>query len=209
MRLLLLTLATAATVCACDAGHPRRQAAIAGVGAITAEDRAVLDRRLDADGTFAFLQPATTYAAHDGRLEIGVGAADVPDDDLRFLLSRQGRVAVTSEWGRVRLDGTGIADVQAAMGDNGQPVLRFQLTPAGQQRLSRFATRDAIGSPMLVKLDDETLVSARLAEPIAGARFQVTLLRPVAEVSLIAQVMRSGALSFQPGAVSVGSRAAS
>ena len=209
MRLLILTLVAAATLSACGAGQPRRLATVAGVAVLTTEDRAVLDRRLDADGTFALLHPATTYAVRDGRLDIGVGAADGPDDDLRFLLSHQGRVLVTSEWGRVWLDRSGMADVQAARGDNGQPVLRFVLTPAGQQRFSKFATRDAAGSQMLLKLDDETLVSARLAGPIDGASFQVTLARPVAEVSLIAQLIRSGTLSFQPGQVSVRANPAS
>ena len=62
---------------------------------------------------------------------------------------------------------------------------------------------------MLLKLDDETLVTAHLGGPINGAYFQVNLPRPVAEAMLIARLMRSGALSFQPGPVKVSAGAAS
>ena len=93
--------------------------------------------------------------------------------------------------------------MQPAMGADGQTVLRFRLTPEGSQRLARFATDQPLGSHMVLKLDDETLVAASLAGPL-GASFQVTVARPLRDLFLIARLIRSGALSFRPGEVTVG-----
>ena len=130
------------------------------------------------------------------------GSADDADDDLRFLLGHQGTCSLASEFGRTWVDSGGIADVEVGSDANGQPVLRFKLTPEGRQRLAKF-TRDATGARMILKLDDEILSSATVAGPITEGRFQVSLPRSVAQMQLIARVIRSGPLSFPPAEVTV------
>jgi hypothetical protein len=208
MRLPLASILFLAALSACNAKPSGQRVTMAGVTALSDADVAILHRRLDDDGLLAFLHPPTTFAAHDGRLEVRVGPADEADDDLRYLLAHQGAVAIASEFGRVWVDRSGIADVRASLGQDGSPMLQLTLTPEGAQHLSRFAGRDAIGARLLVKIDDETVVSAVIGAPL-GDRFQFAIRRPVHEVALMAQLIRSGMLSFRPGAVDVvpGSRA--
>lgn len=203
MRLPFACLTLLAALSACSASPSGQQVTVAGVTALTDADAATIHRRLDDDGLLAFLHPATTLAVRDGSLVVHAGSASTSDDDLRYLLGHQGAFTVTSQFGRAWLDGSGIADIRANMGQDSNPVLIVSLTHEGQQRLARFANRDAVGSRILVKLDDETISSAALMGPLEGEHFQVGLRRPVHEVVLMADLIRSGALSFRPGDVTV------
>ncbi len=203
MRLLLVSILAAATLAACSGDRSDRHVTVAGAGAFAAGDRAVVESRLADDSVFGFLHPAPTIAVRGDRLDVRVAAASDPDDALRFLLSHQGRFAATGESGQVWFDQADIADVQPQMGPEGRFVLRFRLTSEGGRRLARFATDQAVGSHMVLKLDDDALVTATLAGPLGGGSFQVGVARPLGELFLIARVIHSGALSVRPSEVTV------
>lgn len=202
-RLLSLSLLAVACLSGCNASSTGRHVTIAGVDHFDATDKAVLDERLDANGTLAFLHPATTYAVRDGQLVIDIGASGDTDDELVSLLSRQGRFRVAGEDGQVWLDQRALANVTANFSPaDGGVVLVFTLTPDGGQRLAQHTNDPGPGTIMVLKLDDETLASARVTAPL-GERFQAPIRGSAQDALRIAQVIRSGALSFKPGNVTV------
>ena len=203
-RLLLLPLLAIACLSGCNGSQTGRHVTIAGVSQFSAADKAVLDRRLGLDGTFAFLHPATTYVVHDGRLDIDIGATGDTDDELKSLLSRQGRFSVSGEDGQVWLDQSALADVTANFAQAGDGLmLVFTLTQEGGQRLAQRTSHPDLTTIMVLKLDDATLASARVNSPLGG-RFQAPIHGSAQDAMRLAQVMRSGALSFKPGDVTVG-----
>ncbi len=203
IRLLSLSLLAVACLSGCNGSSTGRHVTIAGVDHFSAADKAVLDARLGVDGTLAFLHPATTYAVRDGQLVIDIGASGDADDELVSLLSHQGRVTVAGDDGQVWIDQRALANVTANFSQaDGGVMLVFTLTPEGGQRLAQHTNSPGPGTMMSLKLDDETLASARVTAPL-GERFQAPIRGSAQDALRIAQVMRSGALSFKPGNVTV------
>ena len=203
IRLLLLSLLVASGVSGCSGSQTGRHVTIAGVDHFNAADKAVLDARLGVDGPLAFLHPATTYAVRDGQLVIDIGASGDSDDELVWLLSHQGRVTIAGEDGQVWLDQRVLANVTANFSQaDGGVVLVFTLTADGGRSLAQHTSNPGLGTIMVLKLDDETLASARVIAPL-GERFQAPIQGSAHDALRLAQVMRSGALSFKPGNVTV------
>src|SRR5205085_168212 len=98
----------------------------------------------------------------------------------QFLLSHRGILEVTSEGGVPWLNQGHVAD--SAVGNDGQErkVLRLRLTEEGTHRLARLSSAN-IPTLVIVKLDGQTLVSARLTVPITQGHLEVTVDRPIDE----------------------------
>ncbi len=206
MRSLLLFLSLAAVLVGCGFGtSANKRIDLAGASNVSAEDQAVIAKRLDDGGLLGFLNPTPSFTAPAGHLEIRLRAAPDADDDMRFLLSHQGRFEVRGEDGQVWVDQADIVEARPAMGQDGAPVLRIKLADAGAKRLAGLSSAAAagLGETLVVKLDDETLSAPRVVGAITGGNLELPIKRKVGEVFLIARIILSGKLSFRPGDVRV------
>ena len=76
---------------------------------------------------------------------------------------------------------------------NGMPVVSFQLDARGADRFCRLS-RDNVGQPFAIVLDNEVISAPVLREPICGGAGQISGGVSVAEANDLALLLRAGAL---------------
>ena len=92
-----------------------------------------------------------------------------------------------------------MSSTRAAVGEGGQAVLRLRLSDEGRDRLALFS-RTRTPTVVQVMFDRRSMTLANVQGPITEGRVELPLEdRSLEQVSLIAQILRSGALSFEPG----------
>ncbi|MCW7536932.1 hypothetical protein OOT46_03575 [Aquabacterium sp. A7-Y] len=189
--------------CGSEAGRAR-DIEVAGAAAFTEDDARVITARLR-DATERKLweaEPTYSFVATAGGIKVRASAAPV-DEDLRYLLSHRGEFVVRPELGASWFEHRHIVDAQAAIDESGQALLRLRLSDEGRERLARFSAKH-VPATVQVMFDRRQLTAARVSQPITEGRIEVPVgSRSPKEVLLIAQILRTGALSFQPGAIQV------
>lgn len=95
---------------------------------------------------------------------------------------------------RVALEGKHISDAQLAYNpDTGQPVVNFRLDKEGARRFGDM-TRNNIGRPLAVVLDDRVITAPVIRGVIAGGSGEISGSFTTGEASNLALLLRAGAL---------------
>ena len=206
MRLRLLSpLLLAAALAACGSRDtPDKVIDIAGINALSAADQLIIEKRLTDDDGHAGTRrttPKVSFAARDGHVDVRTNTAPAADTDTSFLLKHQGRFRIVNEASQTLVDQAGIADAYV-VGKDGLVILALKLTDSAAKRLAALSTTAGSGERLRVELDDDVLSTPMLSVPLSKS-VQMSINRPVAAVELIARIVRSGPLSFQPQDVKV------
>ena len=94
---------------------------------------------------------------------------------------------------RATVDGADLTDARGAFDQNNRPVVSFRFNAKGADRFGRL-TRDNVGRPFAIILDDLVMSYPRINEPILGGSGQISGNFTVEETNNLAVVLRSGAL---------------
>ncbi len=90
--------------------------------------------------------------------------------------------------------GDELADAQPAFDSrNGEPVINFRFNQAGARKFGQF-TKDNVGRPFAIVLDDKVLSAPVIREPILGGSGQISGNFTVDSTNTLAIQLRSGAL---------------
>lgn len=101
-----------------------------------------------------------------------------------------GRIAVRS---RPIVTGRMIADAQPCFDPAGQPCVNVRFDDVGTRRFAR-ATRENVGRPFAIVLDDEVISAPAVNEPILGGQAQISGGFTEESANQLAIALRSGAL---------------
>ena len=94
---------------------------------------------------------------------------------------------------RATVDGADLVDARSAFDQQNNPVVSFRFNTKGADRFARL-TRDNVGKPFAIVLDDIVVSYPRINEPILGGSGQISGNFTVQETNDLAIVLRSGAL---------------
>jgi protein-export membrane protein SecD len=94
---------------------------------------------------------------------------------------------------RATVDGADLVDAKGTFDQNNRPVVSFRFNAKGAERFAKL-TRDNVGKPFAIILDDEVVSYPRINEPILGGSGQISGNFTVQETNDLAIVLRSGAL---------------
>ena len=94
---------------------------------------------------------------------------------------------------RATVDGADLVDARGAFDQQNQPVVSFRFNTKGAERFAKL-TRDNVGKPFAIILDDIVVSYPRINEPILGGSGQISGNFTVQETNDLAIVLRSGAL---------------
>jgi len=94
---------------------------------------------------------------------------------------------------RATVDGADLTDARGAFDQSNQPVVSFRFNQKGAERFGKL-TRDNVGRPFAIVLDDLIMSAPRINEPILGGSGQISGNFTVEETNSLAVVLRSGAL---------------
>ncbi len=94
---------------------------------------------------------------------------------------------------RATVDGADLVDARPAFDQQNQPVVSFRFNTKGAERFAKL-TRDNVGKPFAIILDDVVVSYPRINEPILGGSGQISGNFTVQESNDLAIVLRSGAL---------------
>ena len=94
---------------------------------------------------------------------------------------------------RATVDGADLTDARGSFDQNNRPVVSFRFNAKGADRFGRL-TRDNVGKPFAIILDDLVMSYPRINEPILGGSGQISGNFSVEETNSLAVVLRSGAL---------------
>ncbi|HEX8062590.1 MAG TPA: hypothetical protein VF535_05190 [Allosphingosinicella sp.] len=103
-----------------------------------------------------------------------------------------GRIAVR---GRPIVNGSMIADARSGFDPAGQPVVNLRFDDLGSRRFAR-ATRENVGRPFAIALDDVVVSAPDVNEPILGGEAMISGNFTVESARELAIALRSGALPF-------------
>jgi preprotein translocase subunit SecD len=103
-----------------------------------------------------------------------------------------GRIAVRR---RPVVDGSMIVDAQPGFDSDGQPTVNLRFDEAGSRRFAQ-ATRENVGRPFAIVLDDLVLSAPNINEPILGGQAQINGGFTPESARDLAVLLRSGALPF-------------
>lgn len=94
---------------------------------------------------------------------------------------------------RATVDGADLVDARSAFDQQNNPVVSFRFNTKGAERFARL-TRDNVGRPFAIILDDVIVSYPRINEPILGGSGQISGNFTVQETNDLSIVLRSGAL---------------
>ena len=94
---------------------------------------------------------------------------------------------------RATVDGADLTDARGSFDQSNQPVVSFRFNQKGAERFGKL-TRDNVGKPFAIVLDDLIMSAPRINEPILGGSGQISGSFTVEETNSLAVVLRSGAL---------------
>jgi protein-export membrane protein SecD len=94
---------------------------------------------------------------------------------------------------RATVDGADLVDARGAFDQQNNPVVSFRFNTKGAERFARL-TRDNVGRPFAIILDDEIVSAPRINEAILGGSGQISGNFTVQETNDLSIVLRSGAL---------------
>ena len=119
----------------------------------------------------------------------------VPPPDCRALpmKDKPSQILWVETSSRATVDGADLNDARAAFGQNNEPVVTFRFNTRGAERFARL-TRENVGKPFAIVLDDIIVSAPRINEPILGGSSQISGNFSTQETTDLAVVLRSGAL---------------
>ena len=91
------------------------------------------------------------------------------------------------------VSGEELTDAQPAFDQNGRPAVNFRFNPSGARKFGDF-TRDNIGAPFAITLDDEVISAPVIQDHIAGGSGIITGNFTVDSSTNLAVLLRAGAL---------------
>ena len=94
---------------------------------------------------------------------------------------------------RASVDGGDLVDARGAFDQSNQPVVSFRFNTKGAERFAKL-TRDNVGRPFAIILDEKVVSYPRINEPILGGSGQISGNFSTQETNDLAVVLRSGAL---------------
>ncbi|WP_395686553.1 protein translocase subunit SecD [Aestuariivirga sp.] len=94
---------------------------------------------------------------------------------------------------RATTDGADLVDARSAFDQNNRAVVSFRFNTKGADRFAKL-TRDNVGKPFAIILDEKVVSYPRINEPILGGSGQISGNFTVQETNDLAVVLRSGAL---------------
>ena len=94
---------------------------------------------------------------------------------------------------RATVDGADLNDAKPGFDQQNQPVVTFRFNAKGAERFGRL-TRENVGKPFAIILDDEIISAPRINEPILGGAGQISGNFSTEETANMSIVLRSGAL---------------
>ena len=89
--------------------------------------------------------------------------------------------------------GEDLVDAQPAFDQNGRPAVNFRFNPSGARKFGDY-TRDNIGSPFAIVLDDEVISAPTIQDHISGGSGIITGNFTVESSTNLAVLLRAGAL---------------
>ncbi|KQS90822.1 MULTISPECIES: protein translocase subunit SecD [unclassified Rhizobium] len=102
-----------------------------------------------------------------------------------------GKYAVES---RVAIAGERLADAKAGFNQQtNEPIVSFTFDSQGARQFAEI-TRDNVGLPFAIVLDDKVLTAPRINEPITGGQGQISGNFTAQEATVLSALLRSGAL---------------
>ncbi|HZH27086.1 MAG TPA: protein translocase subunit SecD [Azospirillaceae bacterium] len=128
-------------------------------------------------------------------VDLNVSAADAaagrvpPGSELLQQADRSGPIAVQR---RIMVDGSTLVDAQPTFQD-GQPVVSFRFDTQGARRFAD-ATRDNVGRPFAIVLDNRVISAPVIREPILGGSGIISGSFTVQSANELALLLRAGAL---------------
>jgi SecD/SecF fusion protein len=121
-------------------------------------------------------------------------AAATPPPGVMFLTgdrNPQERFAVRR---RVEVDGANLTDARAGQDSrNAEWVVNFQFDSVGSRRFAEV-TRQNVGRPFAIVLDEKVITAPNIREPITGGRGQISGSFTAASANDLAVLLRAGAL---------------
>ena len=94
---------------------------------------------------------------------------------------------------RATVDGADLVGARGELDENNNPVVSFRFNTKGAERFARL-TRDNVGKPFAIILDDEIVSYPNINMPILGGSGQISGNFSTQETNDFAVVLRSGAL---------------
>jgi SecD/SecF fusion protein len=94
---------------------------------------------------------------------------------------------------RVEVSGDSLTDAQPGTAQNGEWVVNFKFDSVGSSRFAQI-TRENVGKPFAVVLDDKVITAPVIREPILGGSGQISGSFTAASANELAVLLRAGAL---------------
>ncbi|NKE47801.1 protein translocase subunit SecD [Roseomonas frigidaquae] len=94
---------------------------------------------------------------------------------------------------RVEVDGANLTDARAGQDQNGQWVVNFTFDSIGTRRFADV-TRQNVGRPFAIVLDERVITAPNIREPITGGRGQISGSFDVRGANDLSVLLRAGAL---------------
>lgn len=101
-----------------------------------------------------------------------------------------GRIAVRN---RVIVSGDDLTDAKASFDQFGEPAVSFSFNTSGSKRFANH-TRDNIGRPFAIILDNTVISAPRIQTAILGGSGQITNIGTTAQAQELATLLKAGAL---------------
>ncbi|MFV0335419.1 MAG: protein translocase subunit SecD [Tropicimonas sp.] len=89
--------------------------------------------------------------------------------------------------------GEELTDAQPAFDQNGRPAVNFRFNPSGARKFGDY-TRDNVGSPFAIVLDNEVISAPTIQDHISGGSGIITGNFTIEESTQLAVLLRAGAL---------------
>jgi preprotein translocase subunit SecD len=131
--------------------------------------------------TFHLVDVDTTCGA--GTVSLSVRCLPVKDFGGQKLAIRR----------RSLLTGDMLVDAQPGFGMNGQAVVNFKFNSLGARKFAQV-TKDNVGNPFAIVLDDEIITAPNITEPITGGSGQISGSFTTQTANDLAILLRAGAL---------------
>ena len=94
---------------------------------------------------------------------------------------------------RALITGDMLTDAQTGFGMNGEPIVNFRFNNLGARKFGEI-TKDNVGNPFAIVLDDEIITAPRINEPILGGSGQISGHFTTQSANDLAILLRAGAL---------------
>ena len=122
-------------------------------------------------------------------------AGQTPPPDCRALpmKDKADQILWVQTSSRATVDGADLNDAKPGFDQSNQPVVTFRFNSKGAERFGRL-TRDNVGKPFAIVLDDKVISAPRINEPILGGSGQISGSFTTEETSNMSILLRSGAL---------------